>query len=369
MAGSYQYNKTFDDFIAEGQRAVDQANKAFSALDFDKVGTSLTRSLHSVSSQLFKPRDVYSPYIVRESGVNLQSVGLGVGGFALTGMGMATLVAGVAFAAITLPLAVTIGVIGAGCAGGGIGMLAKSVQNRGLADELERISRAMGTRTSMALDDLARVVSIPAPKLAKSLKKAIERGFIPEGHVVEEAEENVLFLTDGSYRDYERFKREMQEREEREAVEAKADAKRVAQLPQETKDAIAACEAFVKRANVIAPSISDAKTRNSISDICGKIMRIATWLRSHPQDTSKLQELTGYYLPTTIKLVESFAQLDSIGATGESAAETRSEVNATLELLSTSLDKLLDEVLLDNAMDVASDARVMRTMLKQDGLA
>ena len=98
-------------------------------------------------------------------------------------------------------------------------------------------------------------------------------------------------------------------------------------------------------------------------------MRIATWLRSHPQDTSKLQELTGYYLPTTIKLVESFAQLDSIGATGESAAETRSEVNATLELLSTSLDKLLDEVLLDNAMDVASDARVMRTMLKQDGLA
>jgi hypothetical protein len=75
-----------------------------------------------------------------------------------------------------------------------------------------------------------------------------------------------------------------------------------------------------------------------------------------------------YYLPTTGKLVDAYADLDAHGEHGPNAEATRKEIKGTLDVINDSFDKLADDLLQDTAWDLQSDMHVLRTMLRQDGL-
>lgn len=76
-----------------------------------------------------------------------------------------------------------------------------------------------------------------------------------------------------------------------------------------------------------------------------------------------------YYLPTTVKLLEAYQELDKQPVQGENILSSKSEIEGTLDTLNTAFEKLLDDLFQDTAWDVSSDISVLRTMLAQEGLA
>ncbi len=75
-----------------------------------------------------------------------------------------------------------------------------------------------------------------------------------------------------------------------------------------------------------------------------------------------------YYLPITVRLLEAYRDLDSQPIQGDNIISSKREIESTLEILNDALEKLLDSIFRDAAWDVSTDARILQTMLAQEGL-
>lgn len=74
-----------------------------------------------------------------------------------------------------------------------------------------------------------------------------------------------------------------------------------------------------------------------------------------------------YYLPTTVKLVESYAEFDSAGVEGENIRTAKEEIEKTMDTINDAFEKLLDDLYQNAAFEASADARVLKTVLAQDG--
>ena len=96
--------------------------------------------------------------------------------------------------------------------------------------------------------------------------------------------------------------------------------------------------------------------------------RIFDSVEQNPESVSDIRKLMEYYLPTTIKLLEAYEELDSQPVQGENIISSKQEIEKTLDTLNTAFEKLLDDLFQDTAWDLSSDISVLQTMLAQEGL-
>ena len=87
---------------------------------------------------------------------------------------------------------------------------------------------------------------------------------------------------------------------------------------------------------------------------------------AHPQD---VRLFMAYYLPTTVRLLQSYALLEEQSYQGGNITAARAEIERTLDTVIQGFEKKLDSMFSEDALDITSDASVLETMLKKDGLA
>ena len=95
--------------------------------------------------------------------------------------------------------------------------------------------------------------------------------------------------------------------------------------------------------------------------------RIFTALREHPEKRAQMRRFMEYYLPTTVKLVESYAEFDRAGVEGENIKKAKCEIEKTMDTIISAFEKVLDDLYQDAAFEAAADAKVLKTILAQDG--
>ena len=96
--------------------------------------------------------------------------------------------------------------------------------------------------------------------------------------------------------------------------------------------------------------------------------RIFDRVEQKPDTVDDIRKLMEYYLPTTIKLLEAYEELDAQPVQGENIISSKQEIEKTMDTLNTAFEKLLDELFQDTAWDLSSDISVLNTMLAQEGL-
>lgn len=97
------------------------------------------------------------------------------------------------------------------------------------------------------------------------------------------------------------------------------------------------------------------------------LKRIFQTLREHPEKSDQMRRFMEYYLPTTVKLVESYAEFDSAGVEGENIRTAKEEIEKTMDTINEAFEKLLDDLYQNAAFEASADARVLKTVLAQDG--
>ena len=75
-----------------------------------------------------------------------------------------------------------------------------------------------------------------------------------------------------------------------------------------------------------------------------------------------------YYLPTTLKLLESYSEIERVGVAGDNMKSAKENIEKTLDLLCEAFKKLLDQLYESDNMDISSDIDVLEKMMKKDGL-
>jgi len=81
-----------------------------------------------------------------------------------------------------------------------------------------------------------------------------------------------------------------------------------------------------------------------------------------------MKKMMSYYLPTTVKLLNVYEELDTQAIQGPNILKSKQEIEQTLDTLNIAFEKLLDDFYQEIAWDVSSDISVLNTMLAQEGL-
>ena len=194
----------------------------------------------------------------------------------------------------------------------------------------------------------------------------IQKSYFRWAHI--SRDNRTLFLTEDSYNQYLQVlsgRSQMEAEKAAESGQAQQDgsgySKEVQQILEQGREYIRS----VQEANNAIPEKGMSEKLDRLQNI---MERIFDAVKKDPSSASGLRRFMNYYLPTTDKLLKAYVDLENQPA-GPNVEKTKKDIEDSMDTIISAYEKLLDSMFEDLSWDVASDISVMKTMMKQDGLA
>lgn len=115
-------------------------------------------------------------------------------------------------------------------------------------------------------------------------------------------------------------------------------------------------------------AIPDEEMSDKISRLEAISAKIFEQAKSDPDKLPQMRKFMDYYLPTSLKLLNTYAELDNQGVEGENISESKRRIEQTMDTLVKAFENQLDRLFASDALDVSTDIDVMQNMLRADGL-
>ncbi len=116
-------------------------------------------------------------------------------------------------------------------------------------------------------------------------------------------------------------------------------------------------------------AIEDAKLSRQIDHLEAVTRKIIDLVVTEPKKLPQIRKFMSYYLPTTLKILNSYDRMGSAGVDGENISATKQKIEAMMDTIVTAYDKQLDALYGEEALDISTDITVMEQMLQQEGLS
>ena len=113
-------------------------------------------------------------------------------------------------------------------------------------------------------------------------------------------------------------------------------------------------------------SIEDEEISAQIDHLEEVTRKIIDLVVKQPKKLPQIRRFLDYYLPTTQKLLDSYAEFEEAGVSGENLNQAKAKIQSTMDSIVAGFERQLDELYRADAMDIDSDIRVMETMLRRD---
>lgn len=293
--------------------------------------------------------------------------GIGLGVFGLTALGLL-----ITFIVNQEPGAAGLTVLFGLLTAGFCVMLGKGCTLQGRLVRAKRYMKLAGEKMYLEIEELAAHTGQSARKVYKDVRSMLNAGIFPEGHLDEK--EKVLVLSDESWKQYSAAQQEYESRKRLEAQEKEKQEKEKQESPGEEGMDMTAEEqiekegrAYMERLRQLNVEIPGEVISNKLYQLDYLLQRIFMVLKEHPEKCPQMRKFMDYYLPTTVKLVESYADFDKAGIQGDNIMTAKAEIEKTMDTINQAFEKLLDDMYQDAAFEAAADAKVLKTVLAQDG--
>ena len=102
-----------------------------------------------------------------------------------------------------------------------------------------------------------------------------------------------------------------------------------------------------------------------LEDLTSKIFKL---VQEQPEKQKKLRKFINYYLPTSLKLLHSYEQLDAQGIEGKNISESKQQIEETMDTMISAFEKQLDNLFTSESMDISADIAAMQNLMRADGL-
>ena len=198
---------------------------------------------------------------------------------------------------------------------------------------------------------LADLVHQNRKKMLKKLQKYIRKGWL-NGWLDEKTE--TLYLTAEDYR----AAQENQPQPEPEKAPEQAG-----EVPLNLETTRRFAQVLEKEQELM----EDERAVEELQHMQKTTESICAWLEAHPESLPKARRFAEYYIPTTLKLLHTYNDVQS--QQGENAEAIRRDIAGILHTLNQAYDNLYDKLLSDVALDVSSEIAALQGMLANDGLA
>lgn len=216
------------------------------------------------------------------------------------------------------------------------------------------------------IKEIASATGRDVRKVLKDVKKMITKGWFCQGHLDEK--ESCLMVSEQAWNQYTALMEDMKQRKAEEQAAQKKMQEEYDSLSPEVQKIVQAGDEYVRRIKAANDAIPGEVISAKISRMELLVDRIFDRVEQNPDSVNDMRRMMDYYLPTTMKLLEAYEELDAQPVQGENIISSKKEIEDTIDTLNIAFEKLLDSLFQDTAWDVSSDISVLHTMLAQEGL-
>lgn len=124
---------------------------------------------------------------------------------------------------------------------------------------------------------------------------------------------------------------------------------------------------YLKKLRAADDAIPDETLSADITRMEKASADIFRFIGEHPEKAPEIRKFMNYYLPTTLKLLNSYQRLSSQSVKGETISSTLFNIAGMMHTVADAFEKQLDSLFADEAMDISADITVFETLLKQEG--
>ena len=124
---------------------------------------------------------------------------------------------------------------------------------------------------------------------------------------------------------------------------------------------------YLKKLRAADDAIPDETLSADITRMEKASADIFRFIGEHPEKAPEIRKFMNYYLPTTLKLLNSYQRLSRQSVKGETISSTLFNIAGMMHTVADAFEKQLDSLFTDEAMDISADITVFETLLKQEG--
>ena len=205
--------------------------------------------------------------------------------------------------------------------------------------------KIVGDKAYVDIKALASSAGVKEKTLIRELDEMVERGYLPEAAYLDNAR-NLLILD-----------------------QAKAEDQVVTQTSDEPARDEDKYDLLLKEMERACGRIRDRDMLEKAVQIRGLAAGVFDAVRKDPEKQPQISSFLNYYFPTTLKLLDSYADFEEKGYHGDKLSQTKERIEVTMDTIISAYRKQLDNLYLPDTLDVDTDIDVLETMLKRDGLS
>ena len=208
--------------------------------------------------------------------------------------------------------------------------------------------RTAGQKQAVPLDYLARAADVSRRRAEKDINAMLEKGLWGDEAYIDMGS-GMLFRS-------------------QDAASAYFDAARRARAEQESpvQTAPEGYAGILRQIRELNDRIADealSAKLDRLEQLSGRIFKL---VEENEEKRAAASTFLNYYLPTTLKLMENYANFEEAGVSGENLSQAKAKIEKTMDSIVAGFEHQLDALYRTDAMDIASDIQVMETMLRRD---
>ena len=213
--------------------------------------------------------------------------------------------------------------------------------------KLERLlDKVVGERDNIPLPELFAAAGVDAARGRTAVKSAIEHGYFGADAYIDNRTDTLVVR--GA------------------APQPKKPAPAPAPKAQPAaEDEYAALLRQLREVNDAIPDPVMSQKISRLEEVSGRIFALA---QKDPDKKAQLQKFMNYYLPTALKLLNTYASLSGQAVEGTNITEAKHSIERSMDLLVTAFENQLDKLFQADALDVNADIAALEGMLNLDGL-
>jgi 5-bromo-4-chloroindolyl phosphate hydrolysis protein len=231
-------------------------------------------------------------------------------------------------------------------------MLFSAAAGRKKEAKFKRCLNVTGTSGLVNMDHVSETLGMDFAQTDKLLSEMIDRGYYGAKAYLDH-QRKLLVIDPQDMRDV--YRAEDETKKSKAESEAKAGETEYDRIIEE-----------IRQADV---DIEDEAMSEKIRRMQAITASIFEEVKEHPEKKPQIQRFMDYYLPTTLKLLSSYAHIEAQGVSGDNMAKAKADIERIADTLVQGYEKQLDTLYQAEAVDIAGDVSVIENMMKRDGLA
>ena len=245
-----------------------------------------------------------------------------------------------------------------------------SLRGRHLRKRVKRFKKYVNSlegQNYCSIEELASSIEKKNKYVVKDLRKMTNLGMFKEAHI--DDKQTYFMLSNEVYDNYLKSQESLKQRNEEELRrQEKSNEERNDPEKRELRYTIDMGRNYIDQIKSVNDAIPEEEISNKLYRLENIVTQILDYIENNPKKLSEVNKFTNHYLPITLKLVNSYKELNDQLVQGDNIKNAKKEIEKSIDIINSAFEKLLDDLFEEIALDISTDISVLETLFTQEGL-